>query len=249
MFMGRAEGKVAIVTGAARGLGAAIATLLVREGAQVLLTDIRDEEGEALARTLGPNALYLRHDVSREEDWGQAAKACTAAFGSLSVLVNNAGVSLFTPLEDMTEAEYRRIIDIDQVSVFLGMRTVVSAMKAAGGGSIINISSVAGLVGAPRVLPYVAAKFAVRGMSKAAAVELAPFNIRVNSVHPGMFDTPINARTPDNDAVLSAATEAIPLRRVGRPEELAHMVLLLATDEMTYATGAEFVVDGGLTCQ
>lgn len=247
--MERATGKVAIVTGAARGLGAAMATLLVQQGARVLLTDLRDEEGNALARQLGPNALYWRHDVSRAEDWEQVMRTCTAAFGGPSVLVNNAGVSLFTPLVDLTESEYRRIIDVDQVSIFLGMRAVVPVMKAAGGGAIINISSIAGLVGAPKVLPYAAAKFAVRGMSKAAAVELAPFNIRVNSVHPGLFDTPINARTSDNDAVLSAHAEAIPLRRMGRPEELAHMVLLLSTDEMAFATGAEFVIDGGYTCQ
>ncbi|MBB6247871.1 glucose 1-dehydrogenase [Rhodanobacter sp. A1T4] len=247
--MGRAENKIAIVTGAARGLGAATATLLVREGAKVLLTDLRDDEGEALARELGRNALYQRHDVSRAEDWDRVMQTCTAAFGSPSVLVNNAGISFFKPLVDLAESDYRQIIDIDQVSVFLGMRAVVPSMKAVGGGSIINISSIAGLVGAPKVLPYVAAKFAVRDMSKAAAIELAPLNIRVNSVHPGFFDTPINARTPDNDAVLSSYTEAIPLGRIGRPEELAHMVLLLSTDEMTFATGAEFVIDGGVTCQ
>jgi 3alpha(or 20beta)-hydroxysteroid dehydrogenase len=247
--MDRAKGKVAIVTGGARGLGEADARLLVAEGARVVLTDVRDEEGQRVADQLGADARYLHHDVTSESDWSRVIAATEEAFGPVSVLVNNAGISIFAPIESMDEAAYRRIIDVNQVSTFLGMRSVLASMKRAGSGSIINISSVAGLIGTANVVAYTASKFAVRGMTKSAAVELAPHNIRVNCIHPGMIDTPINARTPANEATLEACTAAIPARRVGRPEEIAHMVLLLATNEMTFATGAEFVIDGGFTCQ
>lgn len=247
--MGRVSGKVAIVTGAARGMGAAFAQLLAREGAKVVLTDVLDREGHATAQVLGDNALFLHHDVAREEDWKRVVGAAESVFGPVSVLVNNAGIIGYGAIETMTEAEFRRVIDVNLVGVFLGMKSVVPSMKSAGGGSIINLSSVGGLVGIPHALAYSAAKAAVRGMSKAAAVELAGDKIRVNSVHPGFIRTPMTALTPENEAVMAAIAAVTPARRVGDPEEVASVVLLLASDESLFSTGAEFVIDGGYTCQ
>lgn len=245
--MDRVSGKVAIVTGAARGMGAAHARRLLEEGAKVMLTDLLDQEGEAMARTLGANARFLHHDVSKEADWKRIVSETEAAFGPISVLVNNAAISSFSPIETLEEADYRRTIDINQVSVFLGMKSVIPSMKRAGGGSIINISSSAGLVGLPNLLSYVASKFAVRGMTKSAAIELAPDNIRVNVIHPGTIRTPLMATTPPD--VEKQLIEAAPAHRLGEPEEVANVMLLLASDESRFTTGAEIPVDGGLTCQ
>jgi 3alpha(or 20beta)-hydroxysteroid dehydrogenase len=246
---GRVDGKVAIITGAARGMGAAHARRLIEEGAKVMLTDVLDQEGEATAKALGANAQYRHHDVTREAEWKQIVSDTEAAFGPVNVLVNNAGIVDWSPIETMEESQYRRVIDINQVSVFLGMKSVLASMKRAGGGSIINISSVAGLLGNPNVLAYTASKFAVRGMSKSAAIEFAPHNIRVNSIHPGIIRTPMTMPTPETESQFTALAAQTPAARAGEPDEVANVVLMLASDETRFSTGAEFVVDGGFSCQ
>ena len=246
---GRVGGKIAIVTGAARGMGAAFARRLIDEGARVMLTDLLDEEGRATAKALGDNARFTHHDVTSEAEWLQVVAAAEAAFGPVSVLVNNAGISAGGPIETMEESYYRRVIDINQVSVFLGMKSIIPSMKRAGGGSIINISSIAGLVGNPGVLPYTASKFAVRGMTKSAAIELAPMNIRVNSIHPGIISTPMTTTLSINPDLIAQVAAGAPAGRAGQPDEVANVVLMLASDEARFSTGAEFVVDGGATCQ
>jgi 3alpha(or 20beta)-hydroxysteroid dehydrogenase len=249
-IMNRVEGKVALITGAARGIGAAQAKLLVKEGAKVMLTDVRDGEGAALTKELGRNARYLHQDVTLESEWQLAVQETEAVFGQVSILVNNAGIgSDGEPIESLLESAYRRVIDVDQVSVYLGMKAIIPSMKRSGGGSIINISSMAGIVGFANCLAYCAAKFAVRGMTKAAAIELARFKIRVNSIHPGLIKTDLTASTPETGEIIKAATAAIPLGRMGEPDEIASTTLLLASDESRFTTGAEFVIDGGSTCQ
>ena len=247
--MGRVSGKVAIVTGAARGMGAAHARRLIEEGAKVMLTDVLDAEGEATAKALGPNARYLHQDVSKEVEWQHVIAETEKAFGPVSVLVNNAGIATYGAIETLEESAYRRTIDVNQVSVFLGMKAVIPSMKRAGGGSIINISSAAGIVGIPNGMAYCASKFAVRGMTKSAAIELAQYNIRVNSIHPGLIKTAMTAITPQSEATMTAAAEATPAKRIGEPDEVANVVLMLATDESRFSTGAEFVIDGGISCQ
>lgn len=248
--MNRMEGKVAIVTGAARGIGAAIAEKLVSNGARVLLTDLRDEEGIALVSRLGANARFAHHDVTQENGWKDMVALVESAFGPVSVLVNNAGITgPMEAMEAVSEADFRRTLDVNVVSVFLGMRSVLSSMKRAGGGSIVNISSVAGIVTTPRTTAYTASKFAVRGISKAAALELSEYGIRVNSVHPGFIDTPMIAGQIPGEQAEEFKKAICPLGRIGKPEEIANMVLFLASDESSYATGSEFVVDGGYTAR
>ena len=247
--MGRVNGKVAIVTGAARGMGAAHARRLVEEGAKVMLTDVLDEEGQFTARALGANARFLHHDVTSESEWQDVVLKTEKVFGPVSVLVNNAGTIGYGPIESMKESDYRRVIDVNQISVFLGMKSIIPSMKKAGTGSIINISSTAGLAGAAHALAYTASKFAVRGMTKTGAIELAQYNIRVNSVHPGMIETPMTKPTPESQAAIDLMIAATPALRMGKPDEVASIVLLLASDESRFSTGGEFVVDGGLTCQ
>jgi 3alpha(or 20beta)-hydroxysteroid dehydrogenase len=247
--MGRLNGKVAVITGAARGMGAAHARLFVAEGAKVVLTDIRDAEGKAVAKELGTNARFLHHDVTKSGEWERVISEAEATFGPVSVLVNNAGIAPHVALPDISEAEYIKVIDVNQVSVFLGMKTVLPSMRRAGGGSIVNISSSAGLIGYPNMTAYVASKFAVRGMTKTAAVELARKGIRVNSVHPGAVWTPLAEESQGKDLIDRVCKEKVPLGRVGDPKEVSYLVLFLASDESSYCTGAEFVVDGGLTAQ
>lgn len=247
--MGRVTGKVAIVTGAARGMGLAHARQLVENGASVMLTDMLDADGQAAAEQLGPRARYLHLDVTKETDWQRIVATTEATFGPVSVLVNNAGIVAYSPIESMLESDYRRVVDVNQVGVFLGMKSVFPSMKKSGGGSIVNISSVAGLIGASHAMAYTASKFAVRGMTKAAAVEFAQHNIRVNSVHPGLIRTPMTAPSPESEASVAQFIAATPLRRAGEVDEVASIVLWLASDESSYSTGSEFVVDGGLTCQ
>jgi len=246
--MGRVSGKVAIVTGGAGGLGAAFAERLIDEGAKVVLTDVHDQAGENIAERLGQNACFLHHDVTAEAEWSSVIRQTQALFGPVSVLVNNAGIVAYGSIEATSEAAYRRVLDVNQLSMFLGIKSVLPSMKQAGCGSIINISSVAGLVGIPNALSYSASKFAVRGITKSAALELAPFNIRVNSIHPGIIATQLAASSESED-VHVAASAATPAGRIGRPEEVANIVLLLASDEAKFSTGAEFVVDGGFTSQ
>ena len=246
---GRVDGKVALVTGGARGQGEAEVRLLVREGARVVFGDVLDDVGGAVAADLGDAAHYLHLDVRSEGDWTAAVGEAEARFGRLDVLVNNAGVlSLGTLTHDTTLDEYRRIIDVNQVGVFLGMRTAIPAMLRAGGGSIVNISSTNGLAGYGGSIAYTASKFAVRGMTKNAALEYGTAGIRVNSVHPGGIDTemtrPAFVGFSEEDA--KAAYAMTPLGRIGQPDEVANLVLFLASDESSYCTGAEFVVDGGM---
>lgn len=248
--MGRAAGKIAVVTGAARGLGAACARALVAQGARVLLTDILTKEGAALAAALGSAAQFRTHDVSKADEWASVIAEAESAFGPISVLVNNAAIlGSRQPIKDLEEGDFRRVMEVNQLGVFLGMKAVVPSMRRAGGGSIVNISSTSGLRGVPLSLAYTASKFAVRGMTKVAALEFARYNIRVNSVHPGIFSTDMGAADPAREAEIKSVLPMPPAGRYGDPEELARLVLTLATDEMRYATGAEFVIDGGLTCR
>ncbi len=249
--MGRLEGKVALVSGAARGMGQAEARLFAAEGAKVVLCDVIDDEGKAAASEIGANAIFQHLDVTSEEDWAAATAATTAAFGKLDVLVNNAGIGEMVSFAKMTLEDYRRVTEVNQTGVFLGMKAAIEPMTAAGGGSIVNISSIDGLVGATHVLHYIASKWAVRGMTKAAAMELASRGIRVNSVHPGFIHTMIGNRegtsSPDTRGLLDAFTKRwTPLGRTGEPEDIAKLVLFLASDDSAYSTGSEFVADGGM---
>lgn len=244
--MGRLENKVAIITGAAQGMGAAHAKRFIEEGAKVVLTDLNEEKGQAYAAELGENALFVKQNVTSEEDWANVIAKTEETFGPVNILVNNAGISVNKTLMDMSLEEYRRIVDINQVSVFLGMRTVVPSMEKAGNGSIINISSMNGLVAG--AIGYTDTKFAVRGMTKAAAIQLAPKGIRVNSVHPGVIATPMIQQADSKDVIQEFA-KFIPLQRIAQPEEVSNLVLYLASDESSYSTGSEFVIDGGLTAQ
>ncbi|MBI5089073.1 MAG: glucose 1-dehydrogenase [Actinobacteria bacterium] len=247
--MNRLEGKVAIITGAARGQGAAEARLFVEEGASVVVADVLGEQTDRLVAELGPSARAVHLDVTDEKQWERAVSTAASEFGSVDVLVNNAGIARYSPIADLALAEYMAIINVNQVGTFLGMRAVIPSMRSAGRGSIVNISSTSGLVGAPGTAAYTASKFAVRGMTKTAALELASSGIRVNSVHPGGVDTPMLRSDDMDDAAigLDAFVASVPLRRLAQPIELARLVLFLASDESSFCTGSEFVADGGLT--
>lgn len=242
--MARLEGKVAIITGAAQGMGAAHATEFIKQGAKVVLTDLNEEKGAALAAELGENALFIKQDVTSEQGWADVVAKAEEAFGPVNVLVNNAGISLNKFMLEMSLDDYMKIVNINQVSVFLGMKAVAGSMQKAGGGSIVNISSINGLVGG--AIGYTDTKFAVRGMTKAAALNLAHMGIRVNSVHPGVIATPMIMQE-DAKAAIEEFAKQIPLKRISQPEEVSQLVVYLASDESSYSTGSEFVVDGGIT--
>jgi 3alpha(or 20beta)-hydroxysteroid dehydrogenase len=245
---GRLEGKVAIVTGAARGQGAAAARRFVAEGARVLLGDLRDDEGKALADELGEAASYRPLDVGDEPAWQAAVAEVEERYGRLDVLVNNAGVLFFAPVADTSLADYERVVRINQIGTFLGMKTCVPVMRRSGGGSIVNISSVEGLGGMPMLTAYAATKFAIRGMTKVAAMELGPDRIRVNSVHPGAIDTAmVSTALGGIEIDNSLIGQRVALGRVGQADEVANVVTFLASDESSYCTGGEFAVDGGAT--
>lgn len=246
--MARLEGKVAIVTGGAGGIGSATARRLSEEGAAVVVTD-RDEAGAAATvASLAGQGLALVHDVVSEADWESVFAATTARFGAPSILVNNAGVYRIGPVEALDPAEIDWLLGINVKGVALGLKHAARAMAPARAGSIVNLSSVAGIVGSPRHVLYGASKGAVRALTKSAAAELGPAGIRVNSVHPAIIDTPM---AEYGLAALGRTREQIarayPLGRIGRPEEVANAVLFLASDEASFVTGAELVVDGGLT--
>jgi 3alpha(or 20beta)-hydroxysteroid dehydrogenase len=244
--MAELDGKVAIITGAARGQGAAAARRFVEEGARVVIADVNDEPGKELAQELGSAALYRHLDVSAEDEWTAVVGEAVESLGGLDVLVNNAGVLHFSQLVDTTLADYERVIRINQIGCFLGMRAAARVMDR--GGSIVNVSSVEGVAGMPLVVAYTASKFAIRGMTKVAALELGPRGIRVNSVHPGMIDTKmVQDAIGGYEVDLTPVTKKLALRRVGRAEEIAEMVVFLASDRSSYSTGSEFMADGGST--
>ncbi len=237
--MGRVDGKVVLISGGAQGMGAAHAKMLVDEGAKVVIGDILDEKGEALAAELGDAVRYVHLDVTEAQQWDAAVQTAVDTYGSLTALVNNAGIVALGKIGKFDMAKWQKVIDVNLTGTFLGMQAVVEQLKAAGGGSIINVSSIEGLRGAPMVHPYVASKWAVRGLAKSAALELGPFNIRVNSVHPGFIRTPMTKHFPD-DMVTA------PLGRPGRSEEVSTFIVFLVSDESSFSTGSEFVMDGGL---
>jgi 3alpha(or 20beta)-hydroxysteroid dehydrogenase len=246
--MSRLAGKVAIITGASQGMGAAHARAFVANGAKVVLGDINAEGGAKLAAELGVNALFVEQDVARKDDWSRIVKAGEERFGAINVLVNNAGIiGALASTVELSEQEYSRVCSINQTAVFLGMQAVIPGMLKAGGGSIVNISSVAGMVaiyGSPN-LAYVASKFAVRGMTKQAAVEYGDRNIRVNSVHPGYIKTPMMVAATDEQG--GEALKQIPLKRMAEALEVSNLVVFLASDESGFITGTEHVIDGGMT--
>ncbi|HEX5366258.1 MAG TPA: glucose 1-dehydrogenase [Acidimicrobiales bacterium] len=242
--MGRFDGKVALVSGGARGQGGREVERFAEEGARVVVGDVLKDAGEELAGRIGDAARFVSLDVTSPDSWGEAVRAATDAFGRLDVLVNNAGVAGYTPIIDGDVDEYLRIITVNQLGVYLGMRAAAPAIKEAGGGAIVNISSIDGIIGMPGLSGYVSSKFAVRGLTKVAALELARYGIRVNSVHPGYIDTPM-IREP-MDTMADDLARSVPLRRLGTPSDIADMVLFLASDASSYCTGAEFVIDGGV---
>ena len=246
--MGALDGKVALITGAARGQGAAEAQLFAERGAKVMLCDLLDDEGAQVAADIGDAAAYMRLDVTSEQGWKDVVAATVAKFGKLDILVNNAGI--ITPvieIGDTSLADYNKVVEVNQVAVFLGMREVLEPMKAAGGGSIINISSIDGLMGMYGAVAYCASKFAVRGMTKVAALEFGKYGIRVNSIHPGGVETKILDDTGLTPAQAEDAFKATPAGRIGQPREMATLAAYLASDDASYSTGSEFIADGGLT--
>lgn len=234
------EGQVALISGGARGMGAAEAALFVEHGARVVIGDVLDADNEATADRLGDRCLAVHLDVTSEHDWAEAVAATESRFGPISVLVNNAGIVEASPIEQTSPEGFRRVLDVNLTGTFLGIHAVTPSLRRAGGGSIINISSTAGLAGYSFLSSYVASKWGVRGLTKVAALELARDNIRVNSVHPAPIDTAMTAGMDE-----AAVTGRQPIPRFGTPDEVARMVLFIAT-EATYSTGSEFVVDGGL---
>ena len=250
--MGRLEGKVALISGAARGQGADEARLFAEEGASVVLGDIIDEQGQQVAADIGEsggNATYVHLDVTIESDWQNAVSTAINQYGKLDVLVNNAGILIMKGLEETENSDWDAIQDVNSRGVFLGAKTVVPAMRDAGGGSIVNISSIAGLIGS-KYTAYGASKGLVRILSKSIAVEYGPEQIRCNSVHPAAIMTPIwDAMVgdgPDRQARMAALVADTPLKRFGRVDEVAAVAVLLASDEATYITGTEIDIDGGL---
>jgi 3alpha(or 20beta)-hydroxysteroid dehydrogenase len=242
--MPRLQNKIVLITGASRGQGAAEARLFVREGARVIITDILEAQGQQLAQELGKSATFLRHDVSNESDW-QTAIDTAASLGGLHGLINNAGIYQPATLMDTDAALFERHMRINQLGPFLGMKASVPLMERSGGGAIVNISSTAGLRGSPGAFAYSATKWALRGMTKAAAADLASRNIRVNSIHPGPIDTPmLDVRTPEQNR---QRLQSVPMKRMGTAEEIADLVLYLVSDESRYITGAEIAIDGGAT--
>lgn len=237
--VGRVDGKIALISGGARGMGASHARALAAEGAAVVIGDLLEEEGRALAESIGERATFVRLDVTDEESWVAAVATTIERYGGLSVLINNAGIVNGNLITKFELAQWQSIIDINLTGTFLGIKAAAQAMIDTGPGSIINVSSVEGYRGSPGLHGYTATKFAVRGLTKSVALELAPHNIRANSVHPGLVRTPMTAGIPEDFLT-------IPLGRGCEPEEVSAMVLFLASDESSYCTGSEFVIDGGL---
>ena len=235
--MGRLTGRVALITGAASGLGAITAEHFASEGAKVIIADVQD--GEPVAAKIGDAATYIHHDVTSEDSWEAVMSHTLKSHGGLNILVNNAGINHVSPLATFPLADYRRVIEVNQIGVFLGMRACLPALVKGDGGSIINVSSTAGLEGCPCAAAYVASKYAVIGMTKVAALELGKFNVRVNSIHPGLMETRLTEGL--------TLDMRVPLDRLGKGIEVARLSLFLASSDSSYCTGQQFVVDGGLT--
>ncbi len=246
--MGRLEGKVVLITGAARGQGEAEARLFVEEGAQVVLGDVLDTEGEGVAKSLGEDSIYLHHDVGDPQSWERFVDAARLRFGRIDGLVNNAGIIVFAPLLETTLEQYMDVVRVNQVGCFLGMKAVVPPMRDAGGGSIVNVSSVVGLKGHANVVAYSSSKFAIRGLTRTAALELGPLGIRVNSMHPGGVDTAMGWAGEGSDEGMDLAElyRSMPLGRIGEPVEMARLALFLISSDSSYCTGSEFLADGGM---
>jgi 3alpha(or 20beta)-hydroxysteroid dehydrogenase len=246
--MGRLSGKVAIITGASQGMGEAHARLFVAEGAKVILTDVNDKDGQVVADSLGANAMFIKQDVRDAAGWKDVVAKAEAKYGTVTVLVNNAGIiGTIADTVNFKQEDYQLVCDINQLSVYLGMQAVIPSMIKAGGGSIVNISSIAGMLacmGAPN-LAYVGSKFAVRGMTKQVAAEYGPKNVRCNSVHPGFILTPMMVAATDENG--GGAGDLIPLKRMAAPKEVSQLVLFLASDDSSFITGMEHVIDGGMT--
>jgi NAD(P)-dependent dehydrogenase (short-subunit alcohol dehydrogenase family) len=246
----RLRGKVALISGAARGQGAAEGKLFAREGAKVVLGDVLEAEGLRTVeeiRAQGGEATFVRLDVTKEEDWQRAVDTAVSSYGKLDILVNNAGILQMEGLEDITLEVWERVMAVNQTGVWLGMKAAVPALRKAGGGSIVNISSISGMIGTGMQTAYQASKGAVRIMTKTAAIQYAKEGVRVNSIHPGPIDTPMTADL--NREVWQWFLNAVPLRRAGTSEDIAFGVLYLASDESSFVTGSELVIDGGYTAQ
>jgi cyclopentanol dehydrogenase len=248
--MDRLKGKVALISGGARGQGAAEARLFVGEGASVVVGDVLDAQAKALAdeinKKAGARVIAAVHlDVARAADWRAAVELCEREFGGLDILVNNAGIARMGGVDDTTEEDWDTVININQKGVWLGMKSAVPAMRRRGGGSIVNISSIYGLIGSPGMAAYHSSKGAVRLLTKSAAVQYAQEKIRVNSIHPGVISTPMTQEVPES--VLRPSIEMTPMKRAAQPEEVGWAVLFLASDEASFITGAELAVDGGYT--
>jgi 3alpha(or 20beta)-hydroxysteroid dehydrogenase len=245
--MGRLDGKVALITGGARGMGKSHVRHLVAEGARVVFGDVLDEQGAYVAAKLGEDRCrYIHHDVTSEADWDAAVGLAMSAFGAVDVLVNNAGILVFASIADMPLADFRRVLEVNAVGCWLGMKAVIGPMTKAGGGSIVNVSSIEGFTGAAGLSAYSASKFAIRGMTKAAAQELGRLGIRVNSVHPGGVLTRMVLEQANSGRDGSRFLEGMPLGRMADPAEISRLVAYLASDESSYSTGSEFVADGGV---
>ncbi|MFA6954902.1 MAG: SDR family oxidoreductase [Thermoanaerobaculia bacterium] len=238
--MARLNGKVALISGGARGMGAAHARAMIAEGAKVVIGDLLDKDGEALARELGSAATYVHLDVTKPADWDAAVAAAVKAYGKLDVLVNNAGIANFGPITEYSHADWDKIIAINLTGVFNGIKAAIPAMMNAKAGSIINISSTAGIRGYPALPGYTASKWGVRGLTKAVALDVGKYGIRVNSVHPGVIRTPMTSPIPED-------TRHVAMDRTADAMEVANLVLFLASDESSFSTGAEFIADGGET--
>lgn len=244
--MGRLDGKVAVITGGAGGMGSKHAEIFVREGAKVVIADLKSSNGKKLAEDLGEQALFIDLDVTDEVSWDNLVKETEDRFGPINVLINNAGIANGTPLESTSVEDFRRMIDINLTSMFIGIKKVLPSMKKGERGSIINISSGLGLIGAKGNTAYIASKFGITGLTKAVAADVAEYGIRVNSVHPGAIKTPL-LELESNKELIEKTKAEVPLKRIAEPEEISNLVLFLASDESSYSTASSFVADGGQT--
>jgi len=245
--MGKLDGRVALITGAARGQGEAEARLFAAEGAKVVLGDVLDEPGKRVAESIGAAAIYLHHDVASEESWKAAIGAAVSKWGRLDVLVNNAGILHIAAIVQLELADYMRVVNVNQVGCLLGMKHAIPVMAKTGGGSIVNISSTAGFEGQPGLAAYVSTKWAIRGMTKCAAIECGSLGIRVNSIHPGAINTHMGRSDAKGFETIDPVNifKKLPLGRVGEPIEVAKLALFLSSDDSSYCTGGEYTADGG----